>query len=483
MKQLNNFFLASTIFSLFAAGMMTFAVAQNADDNAGKQKITVDVEVYENGETKKVTKEIDASAGEDIHAILKDLNLLEEFDISGEGERIEIKVKKEVSGDLEREVDADVFHHAEPFMLERMEVMESRPLLGVFIESYNENGRTGALVNGLVKESAAEKAGLKENDVVLGVNDVTIKDEAHLRDVIIGHEVGEKVQVKYLRDGKEFSIPVVLGDSKETELDFRQFQFDIEEHGLEKYFEGLEEMEFDFDFEMEENQAFLGVTPGGSTESGVELGQVVDGSAAEKMGLQSGDVVRSIDGQSTNSFNDLAKIIQNKEVGEEVIVAFDRNGTSQEVKGELGKREGHTFERKIMRSAPHCKIGGPGPWAPDVVKEISVVIELKDCSVEEQEMLAKPAAVDFEKDLALNKIEFAPNPNNGQFNLTFDLPEDQDTRVMVFDQTGRKVYEELLNNFDGKYSDQIDISSQPSGIYFLIIAQQDKQFTKKIVKQ
>jgi len=98
-------------------------------------------------------------------------------------------------------------------------------------------------------------------------------------------------------------------------------------------------------------------------------------------------------------------------------------------------------------------------------------------------MLAKPAEVDFDEELALNKIEFAPNPNDGRFNLEFELPEHKKTRILVFDQMGRKVYEELLNNFDGQYSNQIDISNQPNGTYFLIVAQDQKQFTKKIVKQ
>lgn len=97
-------------------------------------------------------------------------------------------------------------------------------------------------------------------------------------------------------------------------------------------------------------------------------------------------------------------------------------------------------------------------------------------------MLEEPAAVDFNKSLPLNKIEFAPNPSDGLFNLAFDLPKKQDTRVMIFDQAGRKVFEELLVNFSGSCKNQIDISAQPSGVYFLIIAQQDKQFSRKIVK-
>ena len=112
-----------------------------------------------------------------------------------------------------------------------------------------------------------------------------------------------------------------------------------------------------------------------------------------------------------------------------------------------------------------------------------MIIEMKDCTQEEEAMLSKPAAVDFEEDLALNRIEFAPNPSDGNFSLEFDLPEEKSTRILVFDQNGRRVYEEILSNFNGSYKNQIDISSQPAGVYFLIIAQDQKQFTRKIVKQ
>ena len=483
MRSLNLFFQISTVFSLLVAGMLTFAVAQNADDQAREQKITVDIEVYENGETKKITKELEASEGEDIHTILKNLDILDDIDIRGTGEKIEIKVKKEVNGDAERDVRVEVFGDDEDEFTWFGDVAkENRALLGVFIESYNKDGQQGALVNGLVKESAAEKAGFKENDVIIGVNDTEITTEVQLREEIGKFKAGDEVEVRFVRDGQELTKRVELGEANVSTMN--RFFFDIDDYGLDEQLERLQDMNFDFDFEIEsdEETPFLGVTPGEKSEEGVSLGRIIEGSAAEKMGLQSGDVVTELDGKTVRSFDDLAAVIKAKKPSEELSVSYLRDGASNTASGELGKRQVGMYQHKVMK-APHCVMGGPGPWAPDVVKEVSVVIELKDCTKEEEELLTESASVNFNKSLALNKIEFAPNPNNGQFNLSFELPETTDTRIMVFDQMGRRVYEEVLRNFDGSYNNQIDISSQPSGVYFLIIAQRDKQFTKKIVKQ
>lgn len=496
MNKLNTLFQLSSLTAILVAGVFTYSVAQNADEEAKDQKLTIDIEVTENGKTKKITKELDALEGDDIKAILKDLDVLDDIDIRGTGERIEIKVRKEVDGDDERDVRVHIMGDDDELRwFSGGTNMEKRPLLGVYISTYDKDGQKGAMVDGLVEGSAAEKAELKEGDVIISVNNEEVVSEKQLREVISEFEVGEEVNVKYLRDGKKSSKKVTLGESKDMMV-FKHgfgpkgsheffFEGEFDEEALQEQMKKLKDMNINFDFDMEfdDNSAFLGVTPGEKTDAGVSLGKVIEGSSAEKMGLKSGDVITKLDGKSVESFDDLAEVIKVKEAGEKIEVEYLRDGKKGKLNGELGKRDGHAFQKRIMSAAPNCNIGGAGPWAPEVVKEVRVVIELKDCTKEEEAMLTEPAKVDFKKELALNKIEFAPNPSDGFFNLSFELPEKKSTRVLVFDQMGRKVYEEILNNFGGSYKNQIDISAQQSGVYFLIIAQQDKQFTRKIVKQ
>ena len=216
MKQLNTLFQLSTLTAVLVAGFFTYSLAQNADKQAKEQKLTIDIEVTENGKTKRITKELDALEGDDIKAILKDLDVLDDIDIRGKGERIEIKVKKEVDGDDERDVRVQIMGDDDELRwLSGGTDMEKRPLLGVYISNYDKDGQKGVLIDGLVEGSAAQEAALKEGDVIVGVNGKEINSEKQLKEVISGFEVGEEVNVKYLRDGKKASQKVTLGQSKD----------------------------------------------------------------------------------------------------------------------------------------------------------------------------------------------------------------------------------------------------------------------------
>lgn len=494
MKQLNTLFQLSTLTAVLVAGFFTYSLAQNADKQTKDQKLTIDIEVTENGKTKRMTKELDALEGDDIKAILKDLDVLDDIDIRGTGERIEIKVKKEVDGDNERDVRVHIRgDNDELRWLSGGTDMAKRPLLGVYISNYDKDGQKGALIDGLVEGSAAQQAALKEGDVIVGVNGKEINSEKQLKEVIASFEVGEEVNVKYLRASKKASQKVTLGQSKDMVV-FNHgfgpkgsgeffFEGEFDEDAFQEQMEKLKDLNIDFGFDFNDDAAFLGVTPGAKTDAGVSIGKVITESSAEKMGLRSGDVITKLDGRSIEHFDDLAEVIKAKKAGDTVAVEYLRDGKKGKLNGELGKRDGGTFDKYIFRTEHNNNSGRTGNKASNGVKEVNIVIKLKDCTKEDEVMLTEPAAVDFRKDLSLNKIEFAPNPSDGMFNLTFELPEKKSTRVLVFDQMGRKVYEEILNNFNGSYKSQIDISAQQSGVYFLIIAQQDKQFTRKIVKQ
>jgi len=498
MRKMNILFQTLSLAALFVAGLITYADAQQADQSAKTQKLTIDIEVNENGEVTKIKKEIDASEGEDIQAILKDLDILDGLDISSQGERIEIKVRKEVDGQSDANIDVNVTSPQFRYQWfgDEDETHEKRALLGVFITNNTEGETKGALVTGIVDGSAAEKAGLQKGDIVTSIGGEPVSSEKALRDFVANHHPNETVSVEFLRDGKSQKLDVTLGESDdETSMMFfgpgmqgKRFHFE-DANGedmeviIKDMMDQLPDLEnFDFQWETDDDAGFLGVTPAESdSKEGVAIGKVVPNSAAEKMGLKAGDIVTKLNGEKVNDFGQLAETISGKKAGEKLEVEYLRNGKKMKASGELGKREHGTVVKQIRRSAPVWKEADASANAS--FKEVNVVIELKDCTAEDEKLLADPANVDFGKQLALKRIEFAPNPNDGNFNLKFELPEKRDTRVMVFDQGGRKVFEELLVNFDGEYNNRIDISAQPSGVYFLIVAQGNAQFTRKIVKQ
>jgi putative serine protease PepD len=86
--------------------------------------------------------------------------------------------------------------------------------------------------------------------------------------------------------------------------------------------------------------AYLGVTVSepDSDIAGVEVAQVRSGSPAERAGLAVGDVIRSVDGQSVETAQDIQSVVDAHEPGDEIAVGYVRNGTNRTVTVTLGTR-------------------------------------------------------------------------------------------------------------------------------------------------
>lgn len=67
----------------------------------------------------------------------------------------------------------------------------------------------------VIPGSAADKAGLKENDIILEFNGQKIDKEHSLADLILKHEVDQEIELKVLTKGKKKTIKVKLGEVKD----------------------------------------------------------------------------------------------------------------------------------------------------------------------------------------------------------------------------------------------------------------------------
>jgi 2-alkenal reductase len=64
----------------------------------------------------------------------------------------------------------------------------------------------------VVADSAADKAGIKDRDVILEVNGEKITQDNKLSKIIVKYNAGDKITLKILRDGKEQDVEVTLGE-------------------------------------------------------------------------------------------------------------------------------------------------------------------------------------------------------------------------------------------------------------------------------
>jgi len=73
----------------------------------------------------------------------------------------------------------------------------------------------GAVITQVVADSPAAKAGLKPEDIILEAEGREVRDFDQLRNMIGLHKVGDRIDLKVLRDGKPRVIGVVVGKNTE----------------------------------------------------------------------------------------------------------------------------------------------------------------------------------------------------------------------------------------------------------------------------
>lgn len=114
---------------------------------------------------------------------------------------------------------------------------------------------------------------------------------------------------------------------------------------------------------------------------------------------------------------------------------------------------------------------------------VRIEIKMEEPAEEEMDMLRNSGASDLNNSLQLDELSFYPNPSNGQFSLNFQAPEEGTLSIVVRDLQGRTVYEEEATEFNGIYQNDINISEESAGVYFLTINVNGRTTTKKLVME
>ncbi|RXK83480.1 PDZ domain-containing protein [Filimonas effusa] len=192
-------------------------------------------------------------------------------------------------------------------------------LLGVFTEKSDK----GAVVKNVVKESAAEKAGLKAGDVITRVNDSTITDNESLAEVIGEYKPEQEIAITYLRDGKENRTTAKLG--KNNRLYNLQFDdtFDLKD---------VPELR-NFRFDMKDipggfvwgGQPRLGLqVQDAEDKKGVKILEARENSAGAKAGLQKDDVITSVNGKDVTGVEELRMQLKEVKAGDVIKLEYRR---------------------------------------------------------------------------------------------------------------------------------------------------------------
>jgi serine protease Do len=176
-----------------------------------------------------------------------------------------------------------------------------RGYLGVYLQALNEElaksfelaEMKGAVVSQVIENSPAEKAGIKEGDVIIEYDGSKVEDVKDLQMKVANTPVGKRVPIGIWRDKKKITIYVTVGEmpdeepivEKEEKSSWRGMKVSSLTESIKSQF-GIEEKE------------------------GVVVVEVENGSSADEAGIKVGGVIKMIGNYKISNITDYRKAIK-----------------------------------------------------------------------------------------------------------------------------------------------------------------------------
>ncbi len=173
-------------------------------------------------------------------------------------------------------------------------------------ENFELNDSNGVIVTEVMKDSAAEKAGIKTEDIITELDGKTIEDRAELMNRVALLMPGTEVELTVLRDGKKKTLKATLGErpaQAEVQAKEEQPPTTVEDIGLKV--ENLTD-------EMAERFGYQGM-------QGVFIAEVKQGSVADNQGMQPGMLILKVNRKEVKNIQDFYQEIKGVERGQTAV--------------------------------------------------------------------------------------------------------------------------------------------------------------------
>lgn len=182
-------------------------------------------------------------------------------------------------------------------------------------ESFNVKMTGGALISDVSEDSPAAKAGLRSGDVIVRVNGKAIADSRRLRFAVADMRPGTDADFTILRDGKEQTVKVNVGDQPGENRVARGGTSPQDEGSLNGV--GVSD-----------------ITPAARNEFGIPANargavvtEVKPDSPSATAGLSPGDVIQEINGQAVRNAEDAIRLTEKTVTGKTRLKLWTKSGT------------------------------------------------------------------------------------------------------------------------------------------------------------
>lgn len=210
-------------------------------------------------------------------------------------------------------IPSDMVKEIARSLIETGEVV--RGFLGVQIQNITpdmrsslglDQGVTGAIVADITPDSPAESAGLQQGDIIIRYRGELVENTSELRNRVAGTEPGTRAQVTVLRDDRENTFTVTIGNLNE----YQEARAEQTSQML-----GLTVQPVD-----EQTARRLGMR----SARGVVVTSVDSGSPADRAGLTEGVVILRVGRTPVSSMEEFRKLVQQMAPqGQVLLLVFD----------------------------------------------------------------------------------------------------------------------------------------------------------------
>ena len=232
--------------------------------------------------------------------------------------------------------------------------------LGIYAENisrenmgrYHVNQVRGVGVTQVIKDSPAEKAGLRKDDVILRIDGENVSSVRKLNRLVSEMAPDQSVKLSFSRGGAEQEVTATIGKRNN-----QSFASDVFPGGTKLWkWEGTDPKIFKWEGPLNRGDLFdndgglsmflnnsrrIGVSTMELTKQladyfgiaggkGVLVTSVTDNGPAAKAGVRAGDVITAIDGEPVDSPGDISRAINRKKDGD-VTLTIIRNKSQQTI--------------------------------------------------------------------------------------------------------------------------------------------------------
>lgn len=183
-----------------------------------------------------------------------------------------------------------------------------QPVTEELAQSFGLKQAKGALVNDVIKGGPADKAGIRQGDVIIAMNGSEVKDSSHLQRLVAEAGVGKLAKISIFRDGNSLVLNITLASADSAPKQRQREERSGRQNGEEDLL-GL---------------VVINAEDGG----GVAVVDALRGGIAAETGIKRGDVIVSINRKKIANKSDYTKAIQRVGAGSTLAILVRRGGAS-----------------------------------------------------------------------------------------------------------------------------------------------------------